>query len=811
MKKTRKPIKILSVTLLIINFFLISGLAAEDLELIILNRDTLPGTKTQITFIWNELKDLNIEGINIYRKTGLTDEYPRSPINEVPITIMSDCDQINSIITRGSEEWQILANLPWHKPKLKDRSFEPIHPIRPAQFDPCILSTLDPSSDNWEQIQFLARRFQSISMVLGQSYSDTNVNSGTDYYYQFRAVANGSETILKSTKSIRAGFSIPLPAPANLQVTAGDSEVLITWDSVNNAFGYNVYRREAPHGSAVKINDAPVMAVITQNLEGDPIAATMGLVDYRRWDESGFPITHDVNGSPVIGPVNGINYQYQVEALDGLEQPGILSSFSTVVTPQDTTPPGLPGDLSVQAVGQTLRITWSKVIKDQFGRLELDGISGYNVYRSENQNSSIQTKINPALIAQPAGTEVQFTDNDPAIISYYGEKDFYYRIDCTDIHGNIGEKSSTASGFVPDIYPPDPPKYTDAEGFQEYIRVFWEINSEPDIYSYEIYRSLCHLGEWISPQEKERNNISSGDFVLIGEITHLEAVEIAAVYGKPYFDDYTVPAGSPLCYAYWLKSRDGSQNLSGSWPYPNSLEIPLLVCQRLRDETPPPPPIITAVQARDDAIYLEWIAAPSQDLGVFHIYRSLQEDSGYSWIGGLTVEEPPATPIELSEPFAPDSPCNCDVIPLVAHEGMNAGSFYDKKADPKTIYHYKVLSVDQNGNESKPEESIPYSSYTFKISGSATPIINKITSKSDSCGLLIEWSPAYNPASHLGYIVFRSSSENGIYRQISSLLTASEYNDETINKGPYYWYKVQSYDPDGRPSILSEPYKAKFE
>jgi len=812
MKINKIPNKTMFLITFLVTLFIISQLVADDFEIVSLTTDTPPGAKTMVLLKWNEVP--GIDGINIYRKTGLMENYSRNPLNELPITIITDCSKIRELIPSGSDELMILENLPWEKSGTKPGDltlYNPSSMIRLAGFDPCKLAELDQSSALWEDIQFLARRFYPISIVLGQSFTDNNVNSGTDYWYEVRAVSGRSETVLASDIMISAGINIPLPAPSNIQVTAGDSEVLITWDNVTNAFGYDVYRKVIPHGFPVKINDAPVMAVITQDLDGDSLAATMGIVDYRRWDETGYPITHDVDGSPVSGPTNGTHYKYQVVALDGLEQPGTASSFSAMVMPVDTTAPGLPGDLSVEAVGQTLKITWSKVTKDKLGRMEMDGINGYNIYRAETQSEASPVKLNLMLIPQPAGTEVQFIDNDPAIISHYGEKEFYYRIDCTDIHSNQGEMSSTASGFVPDIYAPDPPKNTSAEGFQEYIRVFWEFNSEPDIYSYEIYRSLCHLGEWLDPRQQKEREISSGDFVLIGEITHKEAVEIATSYGQTYLDDYTVPAGSPLCYAYWVKARDGSQNLSGGWPYPDPGEISLIVCQRLRDENPPPPPIVTAVQARDEAIYLEWIAAPSQDLGVFHIYRSEKENTDYKWVGGITVEEPPTSPVILAAPFAPSKPCSCDVIPLVAHDGMNAGFFYDKDVEAKVIYYYKILAVDQNGNESSLDESIPYSSFTYKISGPQQPVISSVISLSDSCGLSINWTPVFDASTHLGYIVFRSSSQDGVFRQISPMLKDSEYNDKSVNEGVFYWYKVQSLDLDGRPSVLSASYKAKFQ
>lgn len=810
--ETYRPGNILLTLMVLLGSLLApQQLPAEDMEVITLTVTALPGQKTRVLLLWSERPEL--DGINIYRKTALLENYPRSPLNPEPISLLTDCDQIRTLIPKSSQEWQILSRLPWpaFRPKGDPGSFHtPPGFIRPAGFDPCQLATLQPGSDLWEEVQFLARRFNNIAMILGQAFLDTNVNSGTSYWYEIRGWQDGEQTILASDIRITAGVHVPLPAPANLQVTAGDSEVLITWDSVEGATGYDVYRTQLPGGTPVKINDAPVMSVINQDLDEDPIAETMGLIDYRRWNEAGYPVTHEVNGIPVAGPVNGISYKYQVRALDALEQPGNLSGLSATVTPTDQTPPGLPGDLKVEAVGQTLRITWSKVTRDQLGRMEMDGILGYNIYRSATQSDPTPLQLNTSLLPQPAVTEVEFIDSSAEIISYYGEKEFYYRIDCTDIHGNRGVLSSTASGHVPDIYAPAIPVYVTAEGYQDNIRLLWELNTEPDIYSYEIYRSLCHLGEWLDPREQDKRELSSGDFVLIGELLHLEAVELAYISGLAYYEDYTVPVGSPLCYAYWVKARDNSQNLSGSWPYPSTAEKKEIVCQRLRDETPPQPPIITAVQARDRSIYLEWIAAPSQDLGAFHVYQSVQEDNGYTWVGGMTVEEPPTPPTDLTTPFAPATPCGCDEIPLVAHAGMNAGSFLHKDIDPKTIFWYKVTSVDQNGNESKLAESIPYSTFTFQLDGPQMPAITTIASSADSCGLILKWTPGFDPVKHLGFMVFRSPVEHGLYRQLSGFLTQNEYTDATIHKDITYWYKVQAFDLQGRPSRLSPALSGKY-
>lgn len=809
MKRKNRDLHVLILSV-VCSLFLIPQLAAESFEAMAITNTPSPGFPAKVLLTWEEVT--KYDGINIYRKKSSSESYPELPINSELITRISDCTEIRTLIPIGSELYETLKQIEW--PPVKGDKHSIIAPpstFLRKKFDPCIISTVIPRHSVWEMLQFFSRSHYNLSLILGQAFIDTGVTNGTAYNYQIRGVKGTSETIVKANIPITAGIHIPLPAPGNIQVQGGDSEVLITWENVVNATGYDVYRRIYPAGTIKQINDGPVVAVVTHNLDGDSISAAYGMIDYRRWDENGVPITHEVQGIPIAGPANGTIYQYQVIARDILDLPGNPSPFSNAVSPTDSTPPGLPGDLQVEAIGPTLKITWSKVIKDQQGRLEMDGLNGYNIYRSDDQNEMNPAKLNFALIPNPISGKVEFTDSDPTIISYYGEKEFYYRIDCVDANGNQGVLSSASSGHTDDIYPPDITINVKAEGFSEYIRIMWTSNNEPDMMSYEIYRALCHLGEWPDPRGQEKTGISGGDFALIGEISHWEAVELENSYGQAYFDDYSVPTESPLCYAYWVKSRDSSQNLSGDWPYPSNIEKANIVCQRLRDETPPPSPIVTAVQARDEAIYLEWIAAPSQDLGAFHVYRSNKENTDYNWEGGITVEEPPTPPVSLSFPYNPTTPPGCDEIPLVAHEGMNAGFWMDKKVDPKKIYWYKITSVDQNGNESDLNESVPYSTFTFKLDGPPTPIITNTISYTDSCELEIIWTPNYLPEMHKGFVVFRSSKETGYYRQISTMLQESRFIDRELNKSISYWYKIQAFDKQGRPSRLSNAYQARLE
>jgi len=804
------------------------------------------GRAPMVLLTWPQ--NTRVQAFNLYRRTAAETAYGEKPVNSAPIAVLRDCDEIKTIIPATSEEWKEISTVlqtdsgsggggirdeghpfqndvkdPKKQKQLKtaiqsETRFavmpSPIRIRRFLGFDPCQLYTVRPDSRNGELLQMLARRFYKIAQVIGQAYVDDAVTIGTTYYYEIRGLRDGREEILASNVRVVAGTDTPLPAPLNVQAIAGDSRVMVSWDSVASTTGYDVFRRTMPAGSWIKVNAEPVMVKMTADLNNDSLAVPVyGLIDYRRWDEAtGLPDTHEVDGAAVDGPANKTTYRYRVSARNALGTPGTPSAETASVTPTDQTRPGLPMDLKAESVGQDLKLSWSKVTLDELGRIEEDGVKGYDLYRCASQTDTAGTKINTSLILQPAlVTTVAYTDVNPAGGIHYGDAQFFYRLRSHDNHSHVSVFSATATGIVPDIFPPDPPKNVAAEGFQHYIRVCWTPNSEPDLESYMLYRSLCNYGRWTPPDQERKTGVNCGPFVLITEMTKKEAEDSLARYGKICFNDASVPAASPLCYAYWVKAKDKSQNESGQWPYPN-LTAETVVCQRLLDETPPPLPIVSGMQAQDNAIKIDWISAPIQDLGAFHVYRAEKEGDPYIWVGGMTVVKPPAVSTPLTTPFKPAKPCGCDSIPLVAHSGMKSGSFIDKKVEAKKIYWYKVTSVDQNGNDAKPDSAVPYSTFTFRSAGPAQPVITSPIGKSSGhCGLEIKWTPAFSATTHMGFIVFRSGTEAGPYYQLGAMLKTNAFIDSMINAKNVYWYKIQAFDFRGRPSALSLPQQGRYE
>jgi hypothetical protein len=753
-----------------------------------------------------------VQRFNLYRKATAASSFPAAPLNALPLGRMSSCSAIQAVIPLGSEDWVVLAK------SLAD--------IPTVDFDPCSISTIPAGSPKESKLFFLARSRWRIAVVAGLAYDDKTVANGTGYVYELRGVnAVGTETgTLFTNVTVTAGSPASIPPPGGLSATAGDNRVLLLWGDQAEADGFAVLRATAPAGPYVRVNELAFLSRIAQDLDGKPLpASSNGFLDIRRWDSAGAPTSHVVAGVNVFGPVDGTTYFYKVASVDLLGRAGTPSAAPVSAAPQDKTPPAAPSGISVKAVDtqNRLEVRWNIVQSDIEGHQESSAISGYRLFRYDAENAPLPmgTQIGGVIPPPAAGiTDMTASDNAALLRPPFGEQTFWYRVEAFDAGGNTSARSAAAGGHLKDITPPAPPKGIAAEGFDDFIRVTWAPNTEPDLDGYQIYRSLCHNGV-SNPCEPRQPGIASfgndqpqdtkdgktpctGPYVLVGTVSLAAA---KAMGPTVRFEDRFVPKGSPLCYSYWVKAIDRAQNQSGSWPFPDPA-TEKTVCQRLRDKTPPDPAIISGLFARDNAIRVEWIGPPVQDIRAYHVYRGPAEAGPYKWVGGMTVEVPPAVPQTLTAPYTAPTLVGCDKIPIVAIDAMSMGFFLDAAADPKKIYWYKVVGIDQSGNEAPIAKAVPVSTFTFTTRLPSTPAITSVTGTTTApFALVIRWTPVFDPARHRGFALFRSDRFDGLYRQMGTLVTDSQYQDNQVVRGVSYWYKVVVMDSTGQVSIPSPP------
>jgi len=726
---------------------------------------------------------------NVYRKRSTDAAYPSSPINAAPLSVYTSCSAIRGVMPEGSAAWNSVAE------GLKRGD---------VAFDPCAIATVTSGSAAWRTLQALAQAQWQVAVVLGQGYVDSGVPVGPQSYSVHGINLGGGDTgRIYPPVSIVAGAPVSVPAPTGVTASIGDSRVLLYWTAQPRAAGYAVYRSASAAGPFQLVSDG-TSGEVRQTLDGTSIAPSPGFLDAVQWTPEGLPSS---------GPVNGNRYYYRVASVDLLGRKGPTSNPVQAV-PRDSTPPVTPMDVVATAndVAHTIEMRWSIVQLDVDGHVDSSSVTSYRLYRYNDVNAPpdtgtpvggpIPAPASPTLIVQAA-------DNSPVLIQPFGEKSFWYRVQAIDGAGNASAFSAAAEAHLKDFTPPAAVAGLAALGFDNYIKLTWTPNGEADLEGYGVYRSLCHNGicNPCDPavDKSKPTNPCTGPYALIATIG-----VPAATSTDVTFEDRTIPSRSPVCYSYWIRAFDRAQNVGGGLP--NAVNVPgpadKTVCARLVDKTPPEAAIITGLPARSDSVQVQWIGAPVQDIAAYHVYRSNQKDSGYAFVGGMTVAIPPALPAVLTSRYTPPATVGCDGIPLTLFETLSVGAFVDTSVVAKRTYWYKVVGIDQSGNEASLNAAVPISTFTYSSATPAVPLITSVAATTAlEVGLAIDWSPPFDPAKVVGYAVFRSDSEAGQYRQIGSVVSASRYVDVAVAKGVTYWYKVAAVGLRGQISATSAPRK----
>lgn len=783
--------------------------AAQDLS-----AATVPPPGHRVVLLWGpDTTGAAIAGYDVYRKPGGAAVYPPAPLNQERIAPITDTTLFTALIPRNSPDWHAIA-FALADSSSASGSIEPFA-------DVFRIVTLPPGSSGWRRIHILAAARPAIARVMGLSFTDTTVVNGTLYAYRVVRVGTGGADLPPAGVDevlITAGAPAPVPVPANVRLVAGDARIQVLWNKPPVPFSaFTVYRSTNAAGPYRKVNDADVSADLSLDMDSvalSPVAH--GYTDYEHWGPLGDPQPRTVPGEalPFTGPSNGTTYWYRVQLRDMLGNGGPLSTAVSAL-PVDRTPPAVPGDLTVDALepDSAFRIRWSKVGLDIDGHREQ--VAAYRVYRYTHalRPDSGAVALSPAIVAPMPGDSLVFTavDSTPGLRSACLDSTLYYRVEAEDAAGNISHRSIAIGSALKDVTPPAIVQGTRAEGFDDFIRVSWELNTDCGVDQYLIFRSHCDRGAWYPCRTASTGGIvhdvstngkrdCGGPFALVGVI----AASDAKALGNPaHFDDHSVPAGSPLCYAYLVKAQDHAQNIGGRLPLPLSSEV--IVCEHLRDRTPPEPAIVAGLMARDSAIQVDYIGPPVQDIAAYHVYRSESRAGPFAWVGGMTVELPPATGSRLRSPYVPPPTVGCDSIPLVSNPYMSIGSWTDSTADRKRIYWYKVLGIDRSGNQSPPDSALAISTFTFASNREPPPKVLAVLPNGDPCGLTVVWTPGYDTTKVRGFFVFRSASLNGEYYQLEGLQRSNTFTDLSVARKKDYYYRVVALRRDGMLTRPSDP------
>jgi hypothetical protein len=814
----------------------IALLVSERSLAIELSAFTKPGAPPRVFLTWTPDTTAGpVLRYNIYRKLPADAAFPATPINATPIAPITNCATFKTVIPMGSAGWNELAN-----------AFADSVTNVPLA-DVCSIANFVKLTPEWWRLMNFVRASANVAIVTGYGYNDNTVANGTTYLYRIRRVLpNGTELPASGGDevTITAGTPAPIPAPVNVRLVVGDAKIQVLWnkpaDPKNRSFNVHRANGAIPYR---RVNDPEISTDVYFDMDSNAVvpAPANGLTDYERWDSAGNPQPRSIPGIPgsFSGPHNGTLYNYKVQLKDIL---GNVGPFSAVVggTPVDHTPPATPTDIFVLAneANSTIEIRWPKVLKDVEGHK--DSINTYRVYRyakGESPNDP-STFLVPA-VAQLTDTSWTLTKIDNGTLrNPCKDSVHWYRVEAWDLAGNKSQRSVSVSATLRDTTKPKTPKDVSAEGRSDHIRIKWKPNGDCNIDRYLIYRAFCDYGDWLpcpdttrkidpktggviggttynpntaaghdrDPKNPKKPQECGGPFELVGTLTHQDALARVAT-GLTYWDDYTVPSASPICYAYLVKAQDISQNISGTLPIP-TVPPEIIVCERLRDKTPPEPAIIAGLFARDSAIRVDIIGPPVQDIAAYHIYRADTVTGPYKWVGGFKVEPPPLVGYELADPYKPPPTVGCDSIPLKSNPYMSAATFIDKKVDRHKIYWYKALGVDQNGNETPVDSAMSLTTFTFASNRPVAPKISSINAVEGPCALNVKWTPGFSADNMLGFVIFRASTAAGPYLQLENVVESDSYNDNSVARGTQYWYRIGMLMKDGLMTRLSDPKSA---
>ncbi len=696
----------------------------------------------RIIIVWSHGDDYI--GYNLYKKTeGSSFE----KINREPIQVLTDCDEIQAILGPPSDAYtEFTSN------------------ISP---DPCAVASeirsgsADPNLER--KVRFYATVFYRIGVVFGQAYIDSQITTGETVTYGLKGILpGGTETgEFLDTMSVIAGRLPRLESPRNVEVYEGDSKVLLCWDSIPAAVRYVIKRRKQGERIFKRINRSVIVSVVNTDLNGNRIRPRPGFTDAITWIDSLFTY-REVLGRHIYGPFNDTTYEYKIIAYDLLgrkaPQRGVVRA-----TPRDRTPPQ-PVAVNVTESPNGAIVSWTPVHLDVDGHIEYNGIKSYRIYRHENGMDEVMI----GEVSAPTGSvsEMTFEDVSEELHPKFGSKVFFYYVMAVDAAGNESDFRYTAAYSARDEYPPEKPERIELSSTVEGIRIEWTRSNSPDVDGYLILRGIC------------------GDTVIEGKRVHypLEYIDFVQPADSVVYIDKSVPPNSPLCYRYAVLAVDNSHNLS---------DTSEMKCIKPIEKTPPPPPVIVGLKARNMAILIQWISPPIQDLFGFVVER---KEEGGTW---ETISPKLSLPESVS--------CS-DIHPTNISARDTVFSFLDTKVEPKVRYFYRVRGVDVLGNVSEPSEV--YSTYTFSFIGPSKPVIRRI--RRTSSGINLSWRPAYNP-NFIGFIVYRKDSPDGIFRQISPIVKDNTFTDIFVERGTTYYYRIVLILSNGNRSEPSDVRSIRFE
>jgi len=651
--------------------------------------------------------------------------------------------------------------------------------------------------------------YDSVGTSATTSYANTDLSSGTAYYYKVAAYNSGGTGAL----SDYAYATTLLGVPTGVTATANsESSITISWSSVTSATGYYIYR--STNGNAY---DSVGTSATTSYTDTGLSSGTMyyyKVVAYNS-GETGNQSSYTYATTPpsvptsvtaVANSVSSITvswssvtgatgyYIYRSESADGTYAQ--VGTYTTATSYTNTylssgttyyykvaarnnggigtqssyayaiTPPGTPTVTATANSESSITVSWGSVI----------GATEYYIYRSTNSYYNYDS----------IGTSETTSYTDNSLLAY---TTYYYKVAA---YNNGGTSNQSSYAFTTTL-PGAPTNVTATANSVSSISVSW--GSVIGATGYRIYRSTTADGTYDSVGTSAGGQYYYFDNSLSSGTTYYYKVAAYNSGGTGTQSSYAsavTPLGVPTGVTATANSENGitvswssitgatgyyiyrSTTASGTYDSIDTSEITSYADNFLSSGTTYYYKVVaynsnvTSTQSN----YAYATILPSMPTGVTAITNS---------VSSITVSWEPVTgAIGYYVYRSTTADGNYSSIILTA-----TTSFADNSLSSGTTYYYKVAAYNNGGTGNK-------SGYAYATTLPSSPTSVTATANSES-DITVSWGAVTGA---IGYYIYRLTIASGTYDSVGTSETTS-YADNSLLSGTTYYYNVAAYNSGG--------------
>ena len=646
------------------------------------------------------------------------------------------------------------------------------------------------------------------------AYIDSSRSAGTTYYYQVSAYNSGGE-------GEKAGISATtLPAAPSVTVgTVTVSSIALSWNTVNGATDYTVYRSTSSDGtysqiatqSATSYTDTGRPANTTyyykvsasnsggegekssdvsattwlpapqnlaiQTVTADSVTlvwtAVSGATNYNVYRSTRYNGTYSLAGTSTsaaytdTGRTAGTEYYYKASALNSSGE-----GPQTTYVAAKTLPAAPTGVKAATATTASITVSWTNV----------SGATAYNVYRS-TESDGTYTKVGTP-------TSSPYTDSGLTMSTGY-----YYKVSASN-SGGEGEKSSAGSAVT---FPAPTVTVTTESTTTTSISLSW--NTVSGATGYYVYREVYSSGQYIFTQVGSPTSNTYTDTGLTVNTSYAYKVSARSDAGEGALSSHVSIATLPPAPYNLTVGTVSTSSIPLSWESVSNVTGYRVYRSTSSEGT------YTLIASTTDYYYSSY----TDNIGTAnttYYYKVSAYNSGGEGEKSSSVSATTLLPAPTSLTFGTVT-SNSIAMTWTAVSGatgyyvyrstsssgsfprvgtVTSASYTDTGLTGGTTYYYIVAAYNAN---------VPRGAESATVNKITVPAVPTNLSVNSGTGRDIQWSRMTGAD---GYRVYRSTSSTGTYSLIGTANQASSgfipYYNDSVTSGTYY-YKVSAYNASG--------------